>query len=101
MESRSNQEEILRIAKDLIKIRTEPTSFHEFRIVLEYIKKYLKDTDYFIMEKVTSGYPALFISKKTNPSILLCGHVDVVPAGGNPVTGIYMSIYTIPQNFLK
>lgn len=82
---KNNDKSVLEITQDLIKFKSTTGNFLEIRKCLDYIKNYLKDTKAYIEEIDNNGVVSLFITyhKTKKPTILLNGHIDVVPAEDN------------------
>lgn len=75
--------EILKLAKELIKIPSETRHKSELQKITKFAKEYLASENVFIKVEEINGYPSIIatIGKETkNPEFLLNGHLDVVPA---------------------
>lgn len=70
------------ITKELIEFKSTPENKKEIDKCLNYIKKYLKNTGAIIKTIEYNKVKSLFITyhKTKKPTILLNGHIDVVPA---------------------
>lgn len=79
----NNEKELVRLTSDLIKINSEnPTGSQ--REIIDFVKKYLSDAGVEVQEVAASeDHPCILaeIGSDEGFSIIINGHVDVVPAG--------------------
>ncbi len=79
--------EIIKLTKDLVNIKSQSNNQKEVKKVLDHIKKHILNNINgctFDLE-ISKGIHSLYIKSKINKGaeICLCGHVDVVPAEDN------------------
>jgi succinyl-diaminopimelate desuccinylase len=74
-------EEATRITSDLIKIPSVRDDKHARKTIIEYVRSYFKDSGVYIKEFEHNDVYSIIVTLKRekNPSLLLNGHLDVVP----------------------